>query len=493
MANPGQIPKPCLLEIKSASHWFSGHVEFESNIYTFLNKSTDFGQKLPEWNFLGHGLLWNYNLNYFDFLLDENCTKEKGIELIENYCAYFDKILYGLDPYPISLRMINWIKFLSKWEIRDDRIDGFIFKQFEILRKRLEYHLMANHLLENAFSMLFGAYYFKYEPYYLKAIRILKEQLKEQILSDGGHFERSPMYHQIILFRLLDSIDLLRRNDWKEDSTKDLFSEYAGLMLGWINNVTFKNGHIPLVNDTAPNIAPSTEYLNRYADDLSINKSPLVLGQSGYRMFKFGQFELFADVGRISPNYQPGHSHADELNFLVYAARKPLIVDTGISTYENNTRRQNERATSAHNCVVINNSNSSEVWGGFRVARRAKVNILKDEKNHVVARHNGFTRFGIKVERSFLCEDNSLEVVDKIHGDLEKNEARSYLHFNSDFELKLIDNQIVIGPLKITLEGFHEMHQEKYKFAKGFNSLAEGTRLNLKPSNLTKIIIAYAN
>ena len=33
--------------------------------------------------------------------------------------------------------------------------------------------------------------------------------------------------------------------------------------------------------------------------------------------------------------------------------------------------RQKERGTAMHNTVAINNLNSSEVWSGFRVARRA--------------------------------------------------------------------------------------------------------------------------
>ena len=33
-----------------------------------------------------------------------------------------------------------------------------------------------------------------------------------KILEDGGHFELSPMYHQIMLFRVLDCIQLLKLN-----------------------------------------------------------------------------------------------------------------------------------------------------------------------------------------------------------------------------------------------------------------------------------------
>jgi hypothetical protein len=40
------------------------------------------------------------------------------------------------------------------------------------------------------------------------------------------------------------------------------------------------------------------------------------------------------NCGNILPSYQPGHSHADMLHFILYVSGKPVIVDTGISTYE---------------------------------------------------------------------------------------------------------------------------------------------------------------
>ena len=43
-----------------------------------------------------------------------------------------------------------------------------------------------------------------------KGLDILAEQLAEQILSDGGHFERSPMYHAIILEDMLDVLNLAK-------------------------------------------------------------------------------------------------------------------------------------------------------------------------------------------------------------------------------------------------------------------------------------------
>ena len=53
---------------------------------------------------------------------------------------------------------------------------------------------------------------FQDKSLYNKSKKILKLELKEQILNDGGHFELSPMYHQIILSRILDCVLLINLN-----------------------------------------------------------------------------------------------------------------------------------------------------------------------------------------------------------------------------------------------------------------------------------------
>ena len=185
--------------------------------FTFLNITHQFSGQI-EWNYGDYGKLWTYNLNYFDFLNQEEMSKDIGIYLINDYIKN-DKILKdGKEPYPISLRGINWVKFLSKNQVKDKIIDTSLHNHFYNLLDNLEFHLLGNHLLENAFSLLFGSFYFQDEKLYTKSKKILIRELNEQVLKDGAHFELSTMYHQIILSRLLDSIQLIKLNNtWKKD------------------------------------------------------------------------------------------------------------------------------------------------------------------------------------------------------------------------------------------------------------------------------------
>jgi len=74
----------------------------------------------------------------------------------------------ALEPFPISLRGINWIKFLISHNIKEQTIGDSLYAQYSILLDYLEYHLLGNHLLENGFSLLFGSYYFQDEKLYKK-------------------------------------------------------------------------------------------------------------------------------------------------------------------------------------------------------------------------------------------------------------------------------------------------------------------------------------
>lgn len=167
--------------------------------FTFINLTHTFPRRAIDWNHKDFGKLWTYNLNYFDFLFDQSIGEGDVTLLIDDYIESFDRLEDGLEPYPISLRAINWIKFIAYSGVQKEEWDKHLYMQYQVLMSYIEYHLLANHLLENALSLLFGAYYFRNESFYKKANALLRDQLKEQILEDGGHYERSPMYHQILL------------------------------------------------------------------------------------------------------------------------------------------------------------------------------------------------------------------------------------------------------------------------------------------------------
>ncbi len=448
---------------------------YDKKAFTFLNKTVVFDE--INWNESKYGKLWTYNLNYFDFLNQDSMKKNTGLELIKDFCSKKQLIKDGFEPYPISLRVINWVKFLSKHRIKNEQIDQQLINDLYRLNSKIEYHILANHLFENGFGLLFGAYYFRDEKLYKKAFKIITTQLKEQILPDGAHYELTPMYHQIILHRILDSIQLISKNDWKGNLLLEELTNAASKMLGWMNAMNFSGNCVPKVNDTTSDISANPVDLLSYSNQLKLEPSSIKLKESGYRKLTTVNLELLFDVGQISPSYQPGHSHADSLQILVNKNSQEILVDTGISTYEKNKRRQIERSTSSHNTITVNNENSSDVWSGFRVGKRAQTILKEDGVNLIKAEHNGYRSKKITVSRSVEKVNHGIHITDEVISADKKDNLVGHLHFHPSLEVSLREQNIYVnGELFITFNSPCMLDLSTYEHCLSFNNTTTATK-----------------
>lgn len=470
--NTAQVIETAKLQLSTS---IESHTSFFAPLrFRFINLEHQFEAQI-DWNFAGHGKLWVYNLNYFDFLQQAAFPPETGVLLMKGFAKAYEQLKDAKEPYPTSLRIVNWISFIARHDIADETINRVIHNDLIRLNKNVEYHLMGNHLMENAFALLYGAVYFRNEKIYRKSRSILHEQLEEQVLTDGAHFELSPMYHKIILARLVATIDLLKSNNPFQDiDLLKLMVDKAELMLGWLLKIRFQNGSLPAVNDSTEGIAPDTDSLFDQAKELELKPRTVELGVSGYRKRAGTHYELLADVGNIGPDYIPGHAHSDTLNFLLNVKESPIIVDSGISTYEKNALRSAQRGTAAHNTVMVNDKEQTEVWGGFRVARRAKATVLEDTPERLVAFHDGYRKWGQTHQRSFDFSDDSIRIQDKLS---KPAKARAFLHFHPGIELELTPNGLRTAAVTISFEGATAVELDSYQFAEGFNLTTEAQRV----------------
>jgi uncharacterized heparinase superfamily protein len=400
------------------------------NSFKFLNKEASINT-IEDWNSVDLEKLWLYNLHYFDDLNANNSEErvewhksliQKWID--ENPIGYGN----GWEPYPSSLRIVNWIKWsFENNSLKNVWLDSLV-SQVSFLNKNLEYHILGNHLFTNAKALIFAGLYFNgsdAKSWYRRGIKILNEELPEQVLSDGGNFELSPMYHAIFLEDLLDIINI---HQAYEKKLPDSMVSKVTQMLDWMKTMCHPDGGISFFNDSVFNIAPTLCDLLDYSERLKIantnsQESQLIhLKESGYIRVNKDELTLIADIADIGPDYIPGHGHADALSFELSLFGERLVVNSGISTYEVGNDRNMQRGTKAHSTITIDDTDSSEVWSGFRVARRAKVFNIKSSKGvggiEFSACHDGYKRLDGKIEhcRKWSVSDGFLEIADHITG-----------------------------------------------------------------------------
>ncbi len=433
------------------THTASITQSYQQGRFTFLNKHLSFVGS-PPWNEMCNGTLWNLRLNSFEYLLQDNLTVDEGLGLVKDFIknAAGNRALY--DAYSVSQRINNWIYFFSKYSISDVELLDFLYQQAHYLASNPEYHLRNNHLLENGFALLRAAVFFQDKRIRKVAVKILNIELINQILRDGAHFELSPMYHCILLRRILESVELLRHEGKEfDDNLLDLLKEKAGLMCGWLMNIAFDNGDLPQVNDSGDE-SHSWFSLFKYSESLGIKCNPRLLGQSGFRKFRNRHFEMLIDINGLSPSVAPGHSHADTFHFVLHVFGSPFIIDTGVSTYTSGPERTYERSTQAHNTVMIGNKDQSELYGSFRVGRKASVFNLKESRNAISASHNGYKIVGAVHHRSFEFSGNEIIIRDRIDpgGNLP---ASAFFHVHKKCSFNLKDGKLFSKFVQISFEG----------------------------------------
>jgi uncharacterized heparinase superfamily protein len=334
----------------------------------------------------------------------------------------------GWDPYPTSRRLVNVFKAALAGMPLSESMLASIADQCRYLVPRLELHLLGNHLLANAKALAFAGACLsgpEADDWLRRGRRLLAREVGEQVLADGGHIERSPMYHAIVTQDLLDLVNLRNCYALPEFGYLDAACQK---MLAWYATIRHPDGGIPLFNDSVQDVAPAFGTLEAYAARLGLaatarHACPLtLLRHSGYARLTSAPWCVLADVGSVGPAYQPGHAHASTLSYELSMGAERIVVDTGVSTYRADEVRAQERSTAAHNTITLDAASSSEVWGSFRVARRAHVTALVGEELpqavSAYASHDGYRRSRYRAlhSRRWQLSGRTVDVEDTIDG-----------------------------------------------------------------------------
>ena len=251
---------------------------FEPDVFCFLNQEH---RLLPQqWDNPQLDRLWRYNLHYFDDLVAQDASDRNDWH--RNFLTQWVQenppvVGTGWEPYPTSLRIINWVKWSFAGNSLPSECVQSLALQVRWLSRRLEYHILGNHLFSNAKALVFSSTLFdgrEADQWMEKGMKILALEIPEQILTDGGHFERSTMYHALALEDMLDLINLASAFPDKFIPWQGFIESWLDIvrkMVLWLKAMEHPDGEISFFNDSTMGIAAHPAELYEYCSRLGIS------------------------------------------------------------------------------------------------------------------------------------------------------------------------------------------------------------------------------
>jgi uncharacterized heparinase superfamily protein len=410
-------------------------------------------------------MLVRYHLHYWEWAWSLAAIgEERRANLLERLWRSWEKEALAGNPsvtwapYVVSLRawtlMGLWQWTRPKSAFRFD-LECSLKTHLGFLSRGIEFEAGGNHLIKNIKALIGLGVFFRDGGAITRGLHLLDQELRAQILADGGHFERSPGYHIQVLSDLIDLDRLLS----VAGRPCGLLPAAIRAMRNWAEIMDAAYGPVPALKDGRSVDADKLERLGVPGGGAGRRSRDALfhLQKSGYvaltRVTNGVRVRCILDIGPAGAEELPAHGHADTLNYILEVDGDPVAMDTGVSTYGSGARREYERSTYAHNTVVVDGLNSSEVWGSFRMGEQARAYLRTLERANgrvmISAYHDGYERRrGVKHTRSWCFDEGTLSVRDSLTGGAEEWPATSTL-IVPEYTCVLSDTEFLIGDVRV--------------------------------------------
>ncbi|WP_128905525.1 alginate lyase family protein [Halorubrum amylolyticum] len=378
--------------------------------YTFLDRTIDFGDRI-DWEreeIDEQPIFWRLKLASFEGF-ERLVLGHESSSGLDDVRSRLEAQAYDWDasnpigeeaylrrswtPHSVSLRILGWSRYVA-WCDGDeeaevpDRLVRMTYRNALFLANHVEREIGGNHLIENAAALIAAGVLFRdHDTGWVRSGRnLLKRAGSEQFLADGGHFERSPMYHVTVLRRYATATDLLSAVGLPTIAVGTV-AEHA---MGFLSSLVEPSGEIPLLNDSVRGEAIRAASCLAYCRVCSL--TPTVRSRrhpegSGYRTLSAGDGTLLFDVGDVGPPHLPAHSHNDQLGVLLWIGGRQVLADTGVYDYGANARRQYARSAAAHNTAQYDGLEPIRTGGSYMLGKRTSVTVEVDEGDRIAASH----------------------------------------------------------------------------------------------------------
>ena len=412
--------------------------------FVYLGREADYSAGI-QWRDPSASPLWQYQLQYLGSVLDlvmaGNLPEARSVltSWRTRHESRWDPVAWH--PYPVSLRLANLCHaagLAGSFDALGDGVERLCAIHAAYLASHLERDVRGNHLLENARALRIASHFFVSpgpgnglaERAAKLARSIERSELAEQTLADGGHFERSAMYHVIVLHRVLESVACA-----PGDPALHEHAPIARRMAAWLGQILCPDGDIPLLGDSAREFAPPAGKLLELAQeilpDLALPRprdGALLWRESGVAVLRGPDTWALFDVGPVCPLYLPAHGQADTLSLEIWLRGACIATDPGLCEYTGPERAWG-RSSRAHSTITVDDRDNSEVYGSFRVGGRAELGAVEAGEDWVAGELRPFGQDALLRRRVALLPGGGLRIEDQARIPA-GHTARSRLHLH---------------------------------------------------------------
>ncbi|WP_297405904.1 alginate lyase family protein [uncultured Cetobacterium sp.] len=519
---------------------------FEENIIWTKNPFGD-----PEWTFilnrhkywifLGKAYSVSKDIKYFNAFHNQINSWIDNVNIFENEFKDCSRTI------EMGIRCINWCKALyifQEEQILPDNLEEKIFNSLNEQSKVLigtydDFRILSNWgVLQNCGLLVFSLYFkekidFKY--IFNLAMERLEYQCHIQILPDGTHWERSPMYHNEVLNSLLEVSIFLNRSNIsipefilksieklayvnlamikpnyyqpiQGDSDHTDLREILTRCSGVLGDETLKSlGYSSINFETQWDLDKKSKEIYSALQSKKPLFTSIALKDSGNFYlrdeFKEDGNYLWFSCGPIGS----GHGHGENLHFDLTYKGEDFFIDSGRFTYiDDNKERVYLKTPFAHNTTIIDNipfSTFNNAWEICSSALPLNSYYIFDEKfDYVECGHLGYLSLSnpvITFRKIFYYKPNLWIIIDEFQGNGEHTYNQIF-NLHPDKNISLKENSVKISGknnLFLTFLDKQDIQIEESIFSKEYNFKEKSFKLltTIKSLNTTTLFTVISD
>jgi uncharacterized heparinase superfamily protein len=183
--------------------------------------------------------------------------------------------------------------------------------------------------------------------------RKLIEELRRQILPDGGHISRNP---GVLIELLADLLPLRQLFTARQVTPPAALNNAIDRMMPMLRFFRHADGNFAQFNGMGP--TPVDLLATVLAYDDARGAHVLNAPHSGYQRIDAGDAALVMDTGRPPPPAASQEAHAGCLSFELCWRQSRIVVNCGLPAINRENWRQVARATAAHSTAAFNDRSS---------------------------------------------------------------------------------------------------------------------------------------